>query len=265
MKTIQVALLVLSLWLLTETRAKHLTVNQRGGDRENKLTQESLILDLPSQQNDVQSDDTDQCSQSLTCADPEADPKHIGTCPPTNCDNSKCKFRGCVHYGAFGPQWMPDPCTICSCHRKNEVCTKIECGESLDCYGYPTVIKEGECCPSCDFGVPENECGVIPTGYKSLYTALGDQSCQKEVLLHGCNKDYIAGKDGKFYQCKPVAKAHAHTLETSEDCNADIYQVTYMDIVRCTKEEISPRELPQDLDFQPRRCTLYFDPQPNTA
>ena len=260
MKSTQVVLVVVSLCLLTETNAKYLRANQRG-----ELTQESLILDIknfqqPAQQNDVQSEDTEECSQVLTCADPVTDPHHRGPCSSMNCDNSKCKFRGCVHYGAFGPQWMPDPCTICNCQLKREVCTKIECEESLECYGYPTGVKEGECCPSCDFGVPENECGVIPTGYKSLYTALGEQNCQKDVLLHGCNKNYIAGKDGKFYQCKPVIMTH--TVEMGEDCKANIHQVTYTDTAHCTKEEISPDELPQDLDFEPRKCTFYVNPQP---
>ena len=176
MKSIQVTLAVLSLCLLTEIKAKNLRVNQRG-----ELAQESLILDIkdfpqPAQQ---KVPDRDECSQVLTCADPVTDPNHSGPCSSMNCDNSKCKFRGCVHYGAFGPQWMPDPCTICSCQLKKEACTKIECEEKLDCYGYSTGVKEGECCPSCDFGVAEGECGVIPTGYKSLYVALGDQNYQK--------------------------------------------------------------------------------------
>ena len=261
MKSIQVALAILSLCLLTEIKAKNLRVNQRG-----ELAQESLILDIkdfprPAQQKVPQSEDREECSQVLTCADPVTDPNHSGPCSSMNCDNSKCKFRGCVHYGAFGPQWMPDPCSICSCHLKREACTKIECEEKLDCYGYPTGVKEGECCPSCDFGVPEDECGVIPTGYKSLYAALGDQNCQKDVLLHGCNRNYIAGKNGKFYQCKPVITTH--TVEMDKGCEADIHRVTYMDTARCTKEEISPSELPQDLDFEPRKCAFYVDPQTN--
>lgn len=258
MKSIPVALAVFGLCLLTEIKAKNPKVNQRG-----ELTQESLILDVkdfpkPAQQNEAQSQDSDECSQTLTCADPVTDPNHLGPCSPMNCDNSKCKFRGCVHYGAFGPQWMPDPCTICRCQLKREACTKIECAEGLECYGYPTGVKEGECCPSCDFGVPEGECGVIPTGYKSLYVALGDHNCQKDILLHGCNKNFIAGKDGKFYQCKPVMVAH--TVEMDEDSTADIHQVMYNDTASCTKEEISPSELPQDLDFEPRKCAFYVDP-----
>jgi hypothetical protein len=263
MKSVQVALVVLSLCILTEIKAKNLRVNQRGD-----LTQESLILDIkdfpqPAQQRDARSEDRDECSQqALTCADPVSDPNHSRPgCSSMNCDNSKCKFRGCVHYGAFGPQWMPDPCTICSCQLKRESCTKIECEEKLECYGYPTGVKEGECCPSCDFGVPEDKCGMIPTGYKSLYAALGDQNCQKDVLLHGCNRKFIAEKNGKFYHCKPVVTTHA--VEMGEGCKADIHQVTYMDTARCTKEEISPSELPQDLDFEPRKCAFYVDLQPN--
>lgn len=267
MKSIQaLALLVLGLSSFTEVNAKHMKANHlRGGQDKSQLTQESLILDthLQRQHQAQVEEDKQECSEPLRCADPVTDPNYTGPCPSRNCDNSKCKFRGCVHYGAFGPQWMPDPCTICSCRLSKEFCSKIECEEKLECFGFPTMVKEGECCPSCDLRVAQSECGVIPTRYKSLYIALGDKNCQKDVLLHGCNKEFIAGKDGRFYQCTP--ESMVHTVEIGADCKAGIQNVTYKDIGRCTKKEISPRELPQDLDFEPRRCAYKIDPQSSTA
>ena len=253
-KTVQVALLVVSLCFLSETNAKLMKVIQR--EEEFKLTGESLGFNhipekpLPSQQN---VEETEKCPP-LMCADPE---HGTGSCP--NCDNSRCKFRGCVHFGAFGPQWMPDPCTICSCTNNEELCTKIECEENLECYGYPSSVKEGDCCPSCDFGVPENECGVVPKGYKSLYTALGDEACQKDVLLHGCNKEFIQGNDGKIYKCTPVEALYTHDID-QKCCKNGINQVSYMDTQSCVKEEISPSELPMDLDLTPKSCAIYVSP-----
>ena len=244
---------------------RRLAVSQREGEDVIQLTEESLrrdknVIPAKPQQSSQEdgSDDTERCSQTLTCADPEADPQYTGNCPPSNCDNSQCKFRGCVHFGAFGPQWMPDPCTICSCHDAQELCTEIKCEESLECYGYPSRVKEGECCPSCDYGVSENECGVIPAGVKSLYTALGDHSCQRDVLLYGCDKHYFRGKDGKYYQCRAVETVR--TLDMGEECDANVHQVTYMDTERCNKEVVLPSELPQDLDLEPRSCALYVEP-----
>ena len=260
MKTVQVALLLavtVSLCFPRETTCRLLEAIEKGEERELRLSKESLKLTNlePNQQNEATSQNTQSCPQ-LTCADPEYDSQQNGNCP--NCDKSECKFRGCVHFGAFGPQWSPDPCTFCSCHRKRELCTKIECEDNLECYGYPSLVKEGDCCPTCDFGVPEDECGLIPTGIKSLYTALGDHSCLKDVVVHGCDKDFIAGKDGKFYRCRPMESLHHQ--EMGKECYNSVHQVTYMDIERCIKEEISSSELPQDLDFAPKSCAFYAEP-----
>ena len=259
MKIVQVALLLVSLCFLSETTGRLLEVIERGGERELRLTKESVghVNPVPSQQTDSSSQNKQSCPP-VTCADPEDDPQHTGNCRYSNCGNSKCKFRGCVHFGAFGPQWMPDPCTICSCHKNEELCTEIECEDNTECYGYPSRVKEGDCCASCDFGVSDEECGVILTGTKSLYVALGDQSCQKDVVLHGCNKDYIAGKDGKFYQCR--AEQSLHKQEMGEECCNSVHEVTYVDTDRCIKEEILPSELPQDLDFTPKSCAIYVEP-----
>lgn len=260
MKAVQIALLLavtLSLCFLRETTARLVEVIEIGEEREFRPSKGSLrFTNLePSQQNEDTSQNTESCPP-LTCADPEYDSQQNGKCP--NCDNSMCMFRGCVHWGAFGPQWRPDPCTWCTCHAKRKLCTKIECDSYLECYGYPSRVKEGDCCPTCDFGVPEDECGVIPTGIKSLYTALGDYNCQKDVVLHGCNKEFIAGQDGKYYRCRPVKSLREIVM--GEECYSGIQQVTYMDTDHCIKEEISSNELPQDLDFTPNSCAYYVEP-----
>lgn len=255
MKTVllQAALLIVSLWFVKESQARLMKVTPRDELTKESLgfNQNNLILEKPQPIHKPEVQSTDECP-SVTCADPEYGP---GDCS-SNCDKSRCKFKGCVHYGAFGPQWMPDPCTICSCNNREELCTKIECDDKLECYGYPSVVKEGDCCLSCDFGVADSECGVVPTGYKSLYVALGDQTCQKDVLLHGCDKHYIAGKDGKYYQCTPMETVHTVDMDQNH-CENNVQHVTYMDTEHCVKREISPSELPQDIDFSPKSCAIF--------
>ena len=232
-----------------------MTVTRLGGERELKLSQSEV-----SYQQLVPSEEKPQPTTcpAPTCANPEKSSMHSDNCPPSDCDKSLCKFRGCVHYGAFGPQWMPDPCTICSCHGNQELCTAIECQENLECYGHPTRVKEGDCCPSCDFGVPEKECGVVPTGVKSLYAALGDKDCQTDVLIYGCDKEFILGEDGKIYRCRPVEETQTYALDQA--CSNGINQMTYLDVSSCVKEEISLWQLPQDYDFSPRECSYYVKP-----
>ena len=247
-------LLLTSLLFLGEVAKARLKVTQLGGREElqfqpGEVSYQNIQQPLPTRQN--------RCPD-VTCADPERSPLDPKDCSPSNCDNSQCKFRGCVHYGAFGPQWMPDPCTICSCHDRQELCTIIDCSADLECYGYPKRVKEGDCCETCDFGVPENECGVVPNGVKSLYTALGDKDCQTDVVVHGCNKQFVLGEDEKIYRCRPVETTQTHTLD--QGCRNGVSEVTYADVSSCVKEEVSSWQIPQDLDFSPRKCNSYVEP-----
>lgn len=62
----------------------------------------------------------------LLCANPTP---HDPNTSCQSCNESRCKFRGCVSLGAFGPTWMPDNCTVCSCDvaANEEVCVSIDC------------------------------------------------------------------------------------------------------------------------------------------
>ncbi len=188
------------------------------------------------------------------CADPVYSPDSC--CP--SCESSNCRFRGCVHFGAFGPRWLPDSCTICSCLNGEERCTHIECTVP-QCFGYPTKVKKGECCPVCDFGIPEDECAPVPVSRKAMYVALGDESCLDEVTMHGCDKDFLL-RDGIIMKCVPSEKLMAHRF-TQREC--PVRKVTYKDVKGCEAKRASAAEIPEDLDLTPSECQLYFNPSEN--
>ena len=189
-----------------------------------------------------------------TCADPiyRSDNSSDTICP--SCESSLCKFRGCVHFGPFGPIWLPDNCTFCGCYRGEEFCNVFECPEK-NCYGYPLVNITGKCCPECDYGIKKNECGVIPQGERSLYVALGDFSCQHEVIKYGCDKRFINSEDGKRYACYPILKEKILPLK---GCRAGVKRVVYEDVAECEKREIGLSRVPQDPN--PTKCSLYVEP-----
>lgn len=195
------------------------------------------------------------CPGGSNCADPEY---QDGCCP--NCDKSNCKFRGCVHFGMF-PTWRPDPCTVCSCYRGNELCTNITC-PSISCYGYPNVTRPHNCCPECDFGIARNECGVIPVSKKSLYVALGDDGSQQEVAMHDCDKQFV-WRNEKWHICTPKKKI---TSVQMKDSQSPIRRVVYKDVKECSLREAKLSEIPADYDPNPfDRCALYVEPNPWTA
>lgn len=194
------------------------------------------------------------------CEDPVLVSNSGKECP--SCEASRCKFRGCVHYGAFGPTWMPDNCTICRCENHQESCTTIECDERKECYGYPLVKKQGQCCEECDFGISKDDCGVMPEGTKSLYAALGDQSCQRDVVLHRCDKRFMFDRnEKKWYWCVPVMSVKSVSFKDNEvDCRAGVKNVTYEDITACYKKEMSQSMIPQDYDPGVNDCNFYVQP-----
>ena len=192
------------------------------------------------------------CPGESNCADPEY---QDGCCP--NCDKSNCKFRGCVHFGMF-PTWRPDPCTVCSCYRGNELCTNITC-PSISCYGYPNVTRPHNCCPECDFGIARNECGVIPVSKNSLYIALGDDSSQQEVVMYDCDKQFV-WRNEKWHICTSKKKIKSVQMKDSQ---SPIRQVVYKDVKECSLREAKLSEIPADYDPNPfDRCALYVEPKP---
>lgn len=190
---------------------------------------------------------TGECNLS-DCPTPTcADPKTIeGDCCPS-CENSSCNFRGCVHYGAFGAEWRPDPCTVCHCANEEEVCAKIMCDEP-QCFGYPKKSLPDSCCPVCDWGIAEDDCRPIPVAQKSLYVAMGDyRQCQTDVTVHECDKRFVQ-KDGRLYRCKPRRR---NQIAQMQSCR-EVRKVVYHDIKKCILQEMN--DIPLDFDPAPNTC-----------
>jgi hypothetical protein len=168
-------------------------------------------------------------------------------------------FRGCVHSGAFFTTWRPDNCTICNCLDKREVCTMIQCSPP-QCYGFPIVTRPGKCCPECDYGISATECGAVPVSIKSLYVSLGDSSCQRDVVLRGCNKNLFV-ENRAWFRCEPVREKVTQSVAELPGCEGQISHVTYTTVTRCEKRQLNYYEIPQDYDPEPHRCYYYVDPQ----
>ena len=186
-----------------------------------------------------------QCPTIYHCSDPRP---VDGQCCKT-CEGSSCVWRGCVIFGAFGPRWYPDPCTLCGCYNGEEVCRRIEC-EEPQCFGYP-LKKDNNytCCAKCDWGIAEDDCGPIPVANISLYATLGDNvQCRYEVTKHECDKTRVA-KNGRILECR--ARRRGRPIVT-RDCE-DIRKIVFEDTTRCRLEE--PPSPISDLP-NPNKCAL---------
>ena len=182
----------------------------------------------------------DECPPTH-CSDPQS---VDGECCQT-CKDSSCVWRGCVHFGAFGAQWYPDPCTLCGCYGGEEVCSEIICDEP-QCFGYPLKLDSDSCCPRCDWGIADDECAPIPVANISLYATLGDGAqCHDEVTQHECDKSLLQ-KDGKMYECRGRKRGKPVVMS----CCADIRKVIYEDTTECVLKK-------------PKGEILDFDPNPN--
>ena len=172
------------------------------------------------------------CAKPL-CANPVT-PK--GECCPS-CENSNCKFEGCVNYlPGGGVQWAPSPCTFCRCdvESNQQFCAIIDCFPltEKDCFGYPVITRPNECCPSCDFGVPENRCRLVPQIFgRENITVSSDRgrTCSEEVIKKGCDKFGFRSSSGKRFRCTP--KEGKRLLRFDENC--PLCRATYTDNVRC--------------------------------
>lgn len=173
-----------------------------------------------------------RCARPL-CADPVTPP---GQCCPS-CDKSDCKLRGCVNILGTGEvRWQPDPCTTCFCSNGKTVCLAIAC-QSLrpaDCFGRPVTTRPWQCCPSCDFGIPDNRCRTIPQSQRNLTVTASNQrgpaptSCSRSVRVHGCDKPGIR-IHSKTFRCSPwVGK---RIVRFGRRCPLSVG--FYRDVVRC--------------------------------
>ncbi len=161
--------------------------------------------------------------------------------PCGTCDHSECKFEGCVYYSFF-TYWKPERCTTCFCNGGRKRCYAESC-QQPECYGYPARRRPGECCEECDYGIPKNECGLIPNSvswvsYRSDYL----KTCHK-VVKHKCYRPYVFNEE-KWYKCE--AKEGWTTVSTNEGCGHLVSQY-HKDKVSCNKVLITDdRALPQD-------------------
>lgn len=120
-----------------------------------------------------------------------------------DCTNSACQFEGCVSYGAFGPTWYPRACLSCYCSHGEPHCTdlKAEC-PTLNCFGHPQIQRSGECCPVCDFGIAEDECGSVPIKKTTKTVIVNGKECLQTEVQNGCDKTAVQ-RDGEWYACIP--------------------------------------------------------------
>lgn len=177
------------------------------------------------------------------CADPT--PPTGGSCCPS-CDNSKCLFKGCVHWAAFGPQWRPDPCTLCTCRDGMQLCSAVQC-VMPQCFNYSVTTKPGACCPECDYGIPLDQCTPVVIKNKMLSVGNGDSRCDADVLLHGCDKSIVI-KNGRIFMCQSVQR---DVVIQPETCSGQ--KLTYQDVVAC---KLTPADI-MDYDSKSSECEMY--------
>ena len=172
------------------------------------------------------------CPRPL-CANPKVKP---GDCCPT-CEDSNCKFEGCVNFFSNGGvRWSPSPCFICQCNEElnQKICAIIDCffPTQEDCFGYPIITKPNECCPRCDFGVPDDTCRVVPQIFGeqniTVTTTPGSKSCSKRIIRRTCDKLGFRSQGRKF-RCDQVEGSRA--LRFDKNCPLNI--ATYTDVIRC--------------------------------
>ena len=171
---------------------------------------------------------------ALTCADPDyrTDP----CCG--DCSRSRCQLKGRVYHGAHFTEWYPSPCSRCICSPTGETtCTNVTCPESTrtcEKMGYQLERKEGECCPTCNYGIPSSSCGLVRT-HNTTITAKRDdgEECITVVTLHSCDKSIATTATGN-YLCMPTTGDRVINLEAHQDekCR-DVKRIVVKDTTAC--------------------------------
>ena len=185
------------------------------------------------------------CPETL-CADPLTPPG--GCCP--SCDDSECKFEGCVQFlgqpGSKTVQWKPEGCTTCQCDDNGHtLCYAAFCPpvypSSVDlCNGQSTVTLPWECCPVCDYGTPEGGCTVVEDRSETyqLGTEGVGSTCSVDLTFHRCDKRGFMNDQGVRFECTPVimpkfVELTADSEDVSGSCGA-ITDLVYEDVVDCS-------------------------------
>ncbi len=172
------------------------------------------------------------CQKPL-CANPVTPP---GKCCPS-CDNSQCKFGGCVQFEPGNRvQWKPDPCTTCSCFQNQTVCAAIGCAGPPGpdpCFGRPLTsvgFRPSVCCPRCDFGVPEQACRAVPSKRRSFSLNHGGGTCTGSVIERQCDKIGFR-KRGRKFRCVPVRRTRSVSLK-GPNCSP-FTKLLYKNVIYC--------------------------------
>ena len=166
-----------------------------------------------------------------------------GKCCPS-CENSLCKFKGCVQFlgspGSETVQWKPDGCTTCTCVDDKTICGAMGClrRPSLDpCIDRPTITSPTECCVTCDYGTPKDECVVVRDDNRYTYR-LGleedGSSCSVMLTFHLCDKRGYMDNNGQRFECKPVVSQLSMKLSdvAAGSCGA-LTELAYNDVEKC--------------------------------
>ena len=199
-----------------------------------------------------------KCARPL-CADPVI-PE--GECCPS-CENSQCLFKGCVQFlgepGSPTVQWKPNGCGTCICADGHALCFGFSCppvySPSRDpCFGRPQTTSPTECCNVCDYGVPEDECAVVPDHSLTYRLGLEGSGCSVDLTFHHCDKRGYMDKSGRRFQCSSVMGERSVKLRGNSDsvtgsCHA-LTELSYVDVVRC---------VPRRNDDLNVGCDLYVD------
>lgn len=147
-----------------------------------------------------------------------------------SCETSNCFFEGCVVFERFDVHWKPNPCTRCTCVNNEVACTtKLNCTKltTEDCFGHKVITKPNECCPSCDYDIPENKCEVIPSRYSTLRVGDGEL-CAKKVMRYKCDKPGFVYK-GRKYRCVPQEQVKVAKFLPS----CPFLVMTYLNVTSC--------------------------------
>lgn len=170
----------------------------------------------------------------LKCANPDYS---VESCCG-DCSKSSCQYEGCVKFGAFGPTWYPEPCTFCNCYSGESVCTKIsENCPPLNCFGHP--MRPGECCPACDFGIPEDQCGTVPVEKTTTTVMVNGEECLQTVIVNGCDKEAVRIGD-KWYACRVTEAGVDDETSTPRPSSCD--DVRTVEKFTCETEDTLPAD-----------------------
>jgi len=183
---------------------------------------------------------TDACV-TFTC-DADADEilsvkKNIRSCPPPVCELGyeyerpglneccgRCVQVACVldaevHF--IGQSWYPDPCTQVTCMGPRGstqlVAVETQCSLPADCPPENLMVKEGECCPTCNATLSQikSDCAAQPL---PLQETIG--YIVYESLLHGrcANVDPVTGLNECSGFCKSRTIHETDLLYPTSEC-----------------------------------------------